>query len=166
MCLNKKSDAGYAHSRKGITVIPITLEEHKILPGQCTLNNGQESIGAITVVFPKRSNSRSAKIVKAVSTISGVDITICVVLVSGVLVKFTGPDYHLNECRFAHGAKGDLNQKIDTSGRDELGTLSPGAFATCAMKFNRKIEELQHLNAELDQRVEERTAEWCVRSIF
>ncbi len=146
-------------THQGITVIPITLEEHKYYQGQCTLNNGQESIGAITVNLSQEIEQQEiAKIVKAVSTISGVGILICVVLVSGVLVpKFTGPIITLTNAALRM-AQGDLNQKIDTSGQDELGTLAR-SFAHMRDEIQQKIEELQHLNAELDQRVEERTAE-------
>jgi PAS domain S-box-containing protein len=146
-------------THQGITVIPITLKDQNYYQGQCTLNNGQESIGAITVNLSQEIEQQEiAKIVKAVSTISGVGILICVVLVSGVLVpKFTGPIITLTNAALRM-AQGDLKQKIDTSGQDELGTLAR-SFAHMRDEIQQKIEELQHLNAELDQRVEERTAE-------
>lgn len=146
-------------TRQGITVIPITLEEQKYYQGQCTLNDGPETLGAITVNLSQEIEQQEiAKIVKAVSTISGIGVLICVVLVSGVLVpKFTGPIITLTNAALRM-AQGDLRQTIDTSGQDELGTLAR-SFAHMRDEIQQKIEELQLMNAELDQRVEERTAE-------
>lgn len=55
-------------------------------------------------------------------------------------------------------ARGELDLPIVGHDRDELGILA-GSFAHMRDEIQRKIRELQQLNAELDHRVVERTAE-------
>jgi len=55
-------------------------------------------------------------------------------------------------------ASGDLDQQIDVRGTDELGILAH-SFGMMRDAIQKKINELQYLNADLDRRVAERTTE-------
>jgi PAS domain S-box-containing protein len=147
------------NNHKTIDVSPVTLGKQDYYQGQCTFRNAQDMVGAITVSLSQDIEKREVgKIVQTVFTISGIGIVICIGLVSWIFVpKFTAPIIKLTNAALRM-AQGDLGQNIDTSGTDELGTLAR-SFAYMRNEIQQKIEELQQLNAELDQRVEERTAE-------
>jgi PAS domain S-box-containing protein len=143
---------------KKIDVSPITLGKQDYYQGQCAFRNDRGTVGAITVSLSQDIEKQEiGKIMQTVLTISGVGIVICIGLVSWIVPKFTGPIIKLTNAALRM-AQGNLRQVIDTGGTDELGTLAR-SFAYMRDEIQRKIEELQQLNAELDQRVEERTAE-------
>ncbi len=87
----------------------------------------------------------------------------CVVLLptllisSGMVTRFTRPILSLTRIATAM-AQGDLRQEIPIEQRDEVGILAQ-SFSVMRDEIRRRIEELQRLNAELEQRVIERTAE-------
>ena len=142
-----------------IRLTPVTLGKQDYYQGRCAFRNAQGTVGAITVSLSQDIEKREiGKIVQTVFTIAGVGIIICIGLVSWLAVpKFTRPIITLTNAAWRM-AQGDLRQAIDTGGRDELGTLAR-SFAFMRDEIQRKIAELQQLNAALDQRVEERTAE-------
>jgi len=142
-----------------LDINPFSLNDQDYYQGQCAFRNAKATIGAITVSLSQEIEKREiGKMVQTVFMISGVGIVICMGLVSWIFVPtFTGPIIKLTNAALRM-AQGDLRQAIDTSGSDELGTLAR-SFAYMRDEIQQKIEELQQLNAELDQRVEERTAE-------
>ena len=147
------------NSHQSIEISPVTLGKQDYYQGQCAFRNAQSTVGAITVSLSQEIEKREiGKMVQTVFTISGIGIVICIGLVSWIFVpKFTGPIITLTNAALRM-AQGDIQHAIDTSGTDELGTLAR-SFAYMRDEIQRKIEELQQLNAELDQRVEDRTAE-------
>ena len=143
---------------KKIDVSPVTLGKQDYYQGQCVFRNDRSTVGAITVSLSQDIEKQEiGKIMQTVLTIAGVGIVICIGLVSWIVPKFTRPIIKLTNTALRM-AQGDLRQAIDTGRTDELGTLAR-SFAYMRDEIQRKIEELQQLNAELDQRVEERTAE-------
>jgi PAS domain S-box-containing protein len=147
------------NSHQAIDVSSLTWGKQDYYQGQCAFRNAQSTVGAITVSLSQAIEKREiGKMVQTVFTISGIGIVICIGLVSWIFVpKFTGPIITLTNAALRM-AQGDIQQAIDTSGTDELGTLAR-SFAYMRDEIQGKIEELQQLNAELDQRVEDRTAE-------
>lgn len=146
-------------NQRSIAITPVTLGKQNYYQGRCVFRDGDETVGAIAVSLSQAIENREiGKIVQAVFTIAGAGILICIGLVSWILVPtFTRPIIRLKNTALRM-AQGDLRQAIDTGRTDELGSLAR-SFAYMRDEIQRKIEELQHLNAELDQRVEERTAE-------
>jgi PAS domain S-box-containing protein len=138
----------------------LKFDHQEYYQGQCAFRGTQDkTVGAITVSLSREiEKQRIKKILTAVFTISGVGIVICILLVSGILVpKFSGPIITLTNAAL-NMAKGDLQQPIDTSGTDELGTLAR-SFAYMRDEIQKKQGALQKLTEELEQRVKERTAE-------
>ncbi len=78
-------------------------------------------------------------------------------IASGVVTRFMRPILSLTRIATAM-AQGDLRQEIPIDQHDEVGILAR-SFSAMRDDIRRRIEELQRLNAELDQRVAERTAE-------
>ena len=145
--------------QRAYEVFPITLGKEDYYQGQCAFKHGDDVFGAISVSLSQDIEKREiGKILQAVFGISAIGIVAAMVLVSGFVVpKFTRPIITLSNTAIRM-AQGDLQQKIDTSAQDELGTLAR-SFAYMRNEIQAKIQELQELNAELDQRVERRTAE-------
>ena len=142
-----------------IMLTPVTLAKHDYYQGQCVFTDNQDIVGAITVSLSQAIEKKEiGRMLQTVFTISGLGILICIGLVSWIFVPtFTNPIMKLTNAAI-HIAQGELRQPIDTSGTDELGTLAR-SFAYMRDQVQQKIEELQQLNAELDLRVEARTAE-------
>ena len=85
-------------------------------------------------------------------------IAILLLVVSFLVIRaFTLPVGILNEA-FARISAGDLDCRIGSSAKDELGILSRG-FDAMAQRLQESNEVLHRLNLELEQRVEERTGE-------
>ncbi|GAK51426.1 putative Histidine kinase [Candidatus Moduliflexus flocculans] len=146
-------------AQQNLVITSLTFGIDTYYQGRCVLKNGGDAAGAITVSLSKDIEQREiGNILEAVFTISGIGILICLALVSWVVVpKFTNPILRLDYAALRM-AQGDLSQPIDESGNDELSTLAQ-SFAHMRDEIQRKIQELEELNAELDQRVEDRTAE-------
>ena len=145
--------------RQPLAIASVTFGIDTYYQGRCVLKNGKEATGTITVSLSQEIEQREiGNILEAVFTISGIGIMICLALVSWLVVpKFTNPILRLDHAALRM-AQGDLSQPIDVSGNDELSTLAQ-SFAHMRDEIQRKIQELEDLNAELDQRVEDRTAE-------
>ena len=132
---------------------------HRYYQGQCVFQDRENVIGAITVNLSQAIEQKEiGKMLEAVFTISGIAIALSVGVVSWVIApKFANPIMRLSQAAMRM-AQGDLTLQIETGGNDELGTLSR-SFVHMRGEIQRKIQELEQLNAALDQRVEERTAE-------
>jgi len=145
--------------RRHLAITSITFGIDTYYQGRCALKNGEEAAGAITVSLSQDIERQEiGNILETVFMISGIGVLICLALVSWVVVpKFTNPILRLDHAALRM-AQGDLSQPIDVSGNDELSTLAQ-SFAHMRDEIQRKIQELEELNAELDQRVEDRTAE-------
>jgi len=137
---------------KGINVSSVTLASEDYYQGRCAFRNAQGMIGMITISLSQEIEKQEIrKILTAVFTISGGGIVICLVLISWLLVpRFTDPIIKLTNAALSM-AKGEVHHDINTSGTDELGTL--------ARSFVHMRDEIQKKSEELEQRVEERTAE-------
>ena len=142
-----------------LDVFSITLGKHDYYQGQCVFKHDGAVFGAISVSLSQDIEKREiGKILQAVFSISAIGIMAAMALVSGLVVpKFTRPIITLSNAAIRM-AQGDLRQKIEIGAQDELGTLAR-SFAYMRDEIQTKIRELQELNAELDQRVERRTAE-------
>ncbi len=79
------------------------------------------------------------------------------VIVSGVVTRFTRPILSLTQMSIAM-AHGNLQQDIPIDHRDEVGVLAQ-SFSAMRDEIRKKIAELHQLNDELEQRVNDRTAE-------
>jgi PAS domain S-box-containing protein len=138
----------------------LRFDQQEYYQGQCLLKDTHDTtIGAISVNLSREiEKQRIRKILTTVLTISGVGIVMCIILVLGILVPtFTRPIIKLTNASL-NMAKGDLQQPIDTSGTDELGTLAR-SFAYMRDEIQKKQEALQKFTEDLEQRVKERTAE-------
>ncbi len=142
-----------------LAITSVTFGIDTYYQGACVLKNGENAIGTITVSLSQEIEQQEiGNILETVFTTSGIGILICLALVSWVVVpKFTNPILRLDHAALRM-AQGDLQQPIDVRGNDELSTLAQ-SFAHMRDEIQRKIQELENLNAELDQRVENRTAE-------
>ncbi len=142
-----------------IELTSFTLAQQDYYQGRCVFVNDSGIVGAITVNLSQDIEKREiGKMLQTVFTISLVGIFICMGLVSWIFVPtFTDPIITLTNAALRM-AQGELEQSIDISGTDELGTLAR-SFAYMRNEVQQKIGELEELNAELDLRVESRTAE-------
>ena len=142
-----------------LSIFSITLGPQDYYQGQCAFKHDGSVFGAISVSLSQDVEKREiGKILQAVFSISALGIVVAMTLVSGLVVpKFTRPIVTLSNAAIRI-AQGNLQQKIDTSAQDELGILAR-SFAYMRDEIQAKIQELQELNSELDQRVERRTAQ-------
>ena len=147
------------HDPARLTVSPLTIAKQAYYQGRCALRDAAGPVGMIAVSLSQAIEQREVgRIVQTILTISGLSMVVGLALVSAfVAPQFTQPIITLTNAALRM-ARGELEQPIDVSGTDELGSLAR-SFAFMRAEIQEKIEELQHLNAELDQRVEERTAE-------
>ena len=92
-------------------------------------------------------------------TVQGAIVALVVALLVGALLAtgVTRPVQRLSRAAAAI-ARGDYGAPVDASGKDELADLGR-AFARMTSEIRRRDEEIRGWNRELQQRVEERTAE-------
>ncbi len=140
-------------------MLSLQFANHSYYQGQCALSRNEQVFGGISVSLSKAIEEQEIrKILTSVFTIAALVIAGSLILVSAVLVpRLTGPITNLTRVSLQM-AKGDLDQRIDTGGTDELGILARG-FAHMRDEVKRRIDELQQFNDELEDRVKRRTAE-------
>jgi PAS domain S-box-containing protein len=142
-----------------IELSSVTFGHDDYYQGRCAFVNDQDVVGAITVSLSQAIEKREiGRLLQTVFTIALIGIFVCMGLVSWIFVPtFANPILRLTNAALRM-AQGELEHPIDASGADELGTLAR-SFVYMRNEIQQKIRELEQLNAELDLRVEARTAE-------
>lgn len=116
----------------------------------------------IGIVHIITSNKRALNAVKQ-NTLMTLAITALIVILLGLLISYLGIRYvkrpvdSLTKKAIAL-SQGDLSTEINTTRKDELGTLAK-SFAEMREAIRTKIIELEQLNDSLEKRVDDRTKE-------
>ncbi len=115
-------------------------------------------VGYLSVCISQAETTRKIRETMLLLSLLGGAVLVPLVVVGEFLVaKFIQPILTLTTVSSAI-AHGNLDQPIAGHTRDELGILA-GSFAHMRDQIRQKIAELQQLNDDLEQRVEDRTAE-------
>jgi len=118
------------------------------------MNNGWKIVMEIPMAFLLKDIKQFRLWILAVAMIAGALVAAVSLILSGQYVK----SINALVASSSAIASGNLEQPIDIRQQDEIGMLA-GAFAAMRDEIKRKIEQLQQFNADLEQRVKERTAE-------
>ena len=117
-----------------------------------------ERVGYLSVSISQADTIRKSRETMLLLSLLGVAMLFPLALMVEVLVaRLIRPILSLTKVA-SEIAQGNLDLPVAGHDRDELGVLA-GSFAHMRDEIQRRIRELQQLNAELDQRVAERTAE-------
>lgn len=149
---------------ESVNIQPFRLNDHEYYQSGCSIVAQEgtaqgRSIGSVIVNLSQAPEQQELRaFLMTVVVISGIGLAASVLLVSAIVVpRFTAPVAALTTAAL-NLARDNLDCHIDTSSNDELGTLAR-SFAHMRDEIRQKQAALTQLNAELEQRVERRTAE-------